>query len=65
MCVYRHDTANHVSECFLENETCGIRSYSRDGDYGSEDGADFVIKVYRPAGSPGSCASYTLSMSNG
>lgn len=65
MCVYRHDAAAHQPECVLENEQCGIRSYSRGGDSISEDGADYTVKIFRQPNAASSCSSYTLSVSNG
>mgnify|MGYP006289981797 CR=1 FL=1 len=65
MCVYRHDTENHVNECVLENRRCGARRYRHDGSFGREDGADFVVEVSRSAGSTPSCTTYTLFARNG
>jgi hypothetical protein len=65
MCVYRHRTTSHDTSCYMTEETCDIRSYRKNGSIGSEDGADFDIKVYRRANSPATCTSYTVSMSNG
>ncbi len=65
MCVYRHDAAAHQPECVLENEQCGIRSYSRGGDSISEDGADYTVKIFRQPNAASACSSYTLSVSNG
>lgn len=65
-CIYRHKTKSHVSECYWTEENCpASRSYRKDGSYGSEDGADFIVKVYRKAGTAPTCTSYTLFMSNG
>ncbi|MFZ5438595.1 MAG: choice-of-anchor D domain-containing protein [Myxococcota bacterium] len=66
MCVSRYDTANSVSECYVDsNKVCGVRSVSRGGAYGREDGAMFYIKVYRNPAAPATCTSYTLYMRNG
>lgn len=65
MCVYRHRTGSHDTSCYMEGESCGSRSFRRDGSLGSEDGADFDIKVYRRANSVPACITYTVSMSNG
>ncbi|MEQ9498336.1 MAG: choice-of-anchor D domain-containing protein [Deltaproteobacteria bacterium] len=65
-CVYRHDTGNHLTECFLENESCpGNRSYRRDGDLGPDDSADFVVKIFREPGTAASCTPYTVFIRNG
>lgn len=65
MCVYRHPTASHTSECFLENEACGLRVYTRGGAFAREDGADFVIRVFRQPGTAPTCTSYTIFARNG
>ncbi len=67
MCVYRHDTADHSSECFFDNEDCPPgRYYERDGTLVKEDGADYVIKVKRlVSGGAPTCTTYTVFMSNG
>ncbi len=65
MCVYRHRTTSHDSSCYMEGESCGSRSYRRDGSLGTEDGADFDIKIYRRANSAPQCITYTVTMSNG
>jgi hypothetical protein len=65
MCVYRKGGTSHDSSCYMQGETCGIRSYRRDGSLGSEDGADFDIKIYRRANAAPTCTTYTVSMSNG
>lgn len=65
-CVYRHDTDNHLTECFLENESCPTnRSYRRDGSTGPDDSADFVVKVFREPGTGGTCTPYTVFIRNG
>ena len=65
-CAYRHDTDQHLNECFWENERCPTNlSFRRDGSSGPTDSADFSIKVYREPGSAPSCATYTLFMRNG
>ncbi len=66
MCVSRRDSASYlpVSECG-GSESCGLRTFRRDGSYGSEDGARYTIKVYRTASSTPSCTPYTVSMRNG
>lgn len=64
-CIYRFNTGAHDNACILENESCpGNRSYRRDGSGGSDDSADFTIKVFRAPGSAPSCTSYTLFVSN-
>ena len=66
MCVSRYNTPVSVNECYPEsNKVCGIRSFRRDGSYGTEDGAMYYIKVYRTASSTPSCTPYTLYMVNG
>jgi hypothetical protein len=66
MCVYRADNGNHQTDCFFTNEVCPPgRFVEKDGSIGKEDGADFVIKVYRTASTTNTCTSYTLFMSNG
>lgn len=65
MCVYRKGGTSHDASCYMQGETCGIRSYRRSGSIGSEDGADFDIKVYRRTNAAPTCTTYTVSMSNG
>jgi len=65
MCVYRKRNTSHDSSCYNEEESCGSRAYRRDGSLGTEDGADFDIKVYRRANAAPTCTMYTVSMSNG
>jgi len=65
MCVYRYDTANNVNECYLNNETCGVRSYRRDGSLGREDGAVYYIKLFRTPNTAATCTPYTVYMQNG
>lgn len=66
MCVYRHRTGSHQTDCFLEEETCPQnRYYERDGSYGTDDSADFTIKVTRVASTAPTCTSYTVFASNG
>ncbi|MEN9797433.1 MAG: hypothetical protein RL653_1129 [Pseudomonadota bacterium] len=66
VCIYRHPTADGENDCFFTEETCpGNRTYRRDGSYGTEDGADFVIKVFRNASSVPACIPYTVFMKNG
>ncbi len=64
MCVYRHNTAQHQNTCSFENESCG-RSYRRDGSYGREDGADYIVKIRRQGGASATCTPYTVFMRNG
>lgn len=65
-CVYRHDTDTHLTECFFENESCpGNRSYRKDGSFGRDDSADYIIKVFRENGAAPSCTPYTLFIRNG
>ncbi len=65
MCIYRKSGTSHDSSCYMQGETCGIRSFRRDGSIGSEDGADFDIKIYRRANAAPTCTTYTVNMSNG
>jgi hypothetical protein len=65
-CAYRHDTGDHLSECFWENERCPTDRYFRkDGSSGPSDSADFSIKVFRDPTIPPTCATYTLFLRNG
>ncbi len=65
-CIYRKGTANHLNECYWTEENCpSNRSYRKDGSYGSEDGADFIVKVFRRASTAPTCTTYTVFMSNG
>jgi hypothetical protein len=65
-CIYRNQAGSHQTDCFYNNEVCpGSRSYDRDGSGGSEDGADFIIKVTRTASTAPTCTPYTLFISNG
>lgn len=68
MCVYRADSATHQSDCFFTNEVCPASNYyEKGGSWGSEDGADFIVKVTRLASTTASatCTPYTVFMSNG
>ena len=65
MCVSTHKNTAHDTSCYMEAEQCGIKTYRKDGSIGSEDGADFDIKVYRTTNSAPQCVQYTLNMSNG
>jgi hypothetical protein len=66
VCIYRHATADGENDCFFTEETCpSDRQYRKDGSYGSEDGADFVIKIFRTASSVPACIPYTVFMRNG
>lgn len=64
MCVYRHDTGNHESACFFDNEEC-TTSYRRNGSWPGDDSADFSIKLRRRPGAAPACSSYTIFVSNG
>ncbi len=65
-CVYRHDTGDHLTECYFDNESCPTnRSYRRDGSLGPDDSADYVIKVFRENGAAPACTPYTLFVRNG
>lgn len=65
MCVYRAPNAPSQG-CALVNETCpSNRTYSKGGSLGSEDGADYAVKVFRKAGAAPTCTTYTVFMSNG
>jgi hypothetical protein len=65
MCVYRKGGSSHDTTCYNQGESCGSRSYRRSGSFGTDDAADFDIKVYRRANAAPTCATYTVSMSNG
>ena len=66
MCVYRHQTDVHLSECFFENESCpSDGQFRRDGSFGSDDSADFIIRVFRDPNSAPTCAPYTVFVRNG
>ncbi|MCA9549102.1 MAG: choice-of-anchor D domain-containing protein [Myxococcales bacterium] len=66
LCVYRHDTGSHATECYFDNESCpSNRSYRKDGSFGRDDSADYVIKVYRENGTAPTCTPYTLFIRNG
>lgn len=65
-CAYRHDTGQHLNECFWENERCPAdRYFRRDGSTGPSDDADYTIKVFRDPGVAPTCTTYTLFMRNG
>lgn len=65
-CIYRTKSGSHQSDCFYNDEVCpGNRYYDKDGSGGSEDGADFIIKVTRNASTTPTCTPYTLFISNG
>ncbi len=65
MCVYRQRSTARQGLCSMNEATCDIRSYRRDGSLGTDDGADFDIKVYRRANSAPTCTTYSISMQNG
>mgnify|MGYP001616549892 CR=1 FL=1 len=66
MCVYRAETSSHQADCFFTNEVCPSSNYyEKGGSWGSEDGADFTVKVIRTASSTPTCTGYTVFMSNG
>ncbi len=66
MCVYRADTSSHQADCFFTNEVCPSNNYyEKGGSYGSNDDADFIVKVFRTASSTPTCTPYTVFMSNG
>lgn len=66
LCLYRHDTASHQSECYFDNVECPAnRTYKRDGTAVKEDGAEFIVKVIRLASTAPTCTTYTVFMSNG
>ncbi|MBI4820394.1 MAG: choice-of-anchor D domain-containing protein [Deltaproteobacteria bacterium] len=66
MCIYRHGTGDHDNNCYFDGETCpGNRAFHEDGSTGPDDSTDYVIKVFRDPGSPGSCTTYTVFMKNG
>ncbi|MBM4377722.1 MAG: choice-of-anchor D domain-containing protein [Deltaproteobacteria bacterium] len=66
LCIYRHGTADGENDCFFTEETCPAdRQYRKDGSFGTEDGADFVLKVFRTASSVPACIPYTVFMRNG
>ncbi|MCA2979622.1 MAG: choice-of-anchor D domain-containing protein [Myxococcaceae bacterium] len=65
MCVYRQRSSARQGLCSMNEATCDVRSYRRDGSLGTDDGADFDIKVYRRANSAPTCTTYALSMQNG
>lgn len=65
-CVYRHQTSDHLTECFFDNEDCPSNlSYRRDGSSGPNDSGDYTIKVYRENGAAPTCTPFTLFVRNG
>lgn len=65
MCVYHHK-GGHDGNCYFSDETCpGNRQYRDDGSLGPDDGADYVIKVFRDPQNAATCTAYTVFMSNG
>ena len=65
-CAYFHETGDHLSECYWENERCPTdRYFRRDGSAGPDDSADFSIKVFRDPSIPATCTTYTLFLRNG
>lgn len=65
MCVYRYRTGSSVNECYLNDETCNVRSYRKDGSLGTDDSAMFYIKVFRKPNTAATCTPYTVYMRNG
>jgi hypothetical protein len=64
MCVYR--SGGHQSDCFFTGENCPQnRYYEYSGSWGTDDSADYIIKVYRTASTTPTCTSYTVFASNG
>jgi hypothetical protein len=67
MCVYHHQGGQPgAGECYFSEEVCPTsRYYEHGGNFGGDDGAEYVIKVFRTAQSAATCTPYTLFMSNG
>ena len=65
LCVYRHDTDRRLSECFFENESCPVdRQFRREGSFGRDDSADYIVRVFREPNEAPTCTPYTLTVSN-
>lgn len=65
MCITRYETPTAAfGEGCTTNEQCGLRTYRKEGSYGTEDGAMYYIKVYRTASSAPTCNQYTVTMQN-
>jgi hypothetical protein len=65
-CVYRHGSGGHDNECYFKDEACpGNLYFNKTGGGTREDGADFIVKVFRDPQSAPTCGQYTLFMSNG
>ena len=65
-CIYRHNTDEHLSACFFENEGCPEdRQYSKDGSFGRDDSADYILRVFRDPSSAPTCTPYTVYVQNG
>jgi hypothetical protein len=67
MCVYHHGGSQPAAgTCFFSDEVCPAnRYYEKNGSWGTDDSADYVIKVFRTPQSTPTCSTYTLFMSNG
>ncbi len=66
LCVYRHETDEHLNECFFQNESCPPnRQYRRDGAFGRDDSSDYIIRVFRDHSAAPTCTPYTLLIRNG
>jgi hypothetical protein len=65
MCVYEH-RGNHDADCYWTAENCPSNNYfEHDGSSGTDDNADYLIKIYRDPSSPPTCAGYSVFVSNG
>ncbi len=65
-CIFRHGTGAHLNACFFVTESCPEdRVYRRDGRFGRDDSADYVVRVFRTPGADATCTPYTLYVRNG
>jgi hypothetical protein len=67
MCVYHHlGSQPGAGECYFSDEVCPTsRYYEMGGNFGGDDSAEYIIKVFRTEQSTPTCTPYTLFMSNG
>ncbi|MBI5495515.1 MAG: choice-of-anchor D domain-containing protein [Deltaproteobacteria bacterium] len=64
-CV-RHDVHDVQGQgCGRGGETCGLRSFRRDGSWGSEDGRDVTLRVRFTPGTGPFCGNYSIRVKNG
>jgi hypothetical protein len=64
MCVYQHN-GTHDSDCYFTSENCPGSYFEKDGSSGTDDNADYLVKIFRDPAYPPTCAGYSVFVSNG